>query len=109
MNSADQTNNASKRDATLRSEIARRLAESLIQSEGLLSLSQELDRKAIPNELLPQMEEDDARKALLQLFEANPNLLPSDSLGQAMSLPPDERGSWALEQLMSNLSNEDSS
>jgi hypothetical protein len=46
---------------------------------------------------------------LLQLFEANPSLLPVESLSQAMSLPPEERGSWALEQLMSNLSNEDSS
>src|SRR5438270_8605895 len=100
---------ALNREDTMRREIVKNLAESLIQSGGLLELSNELDQKGYPNQLDPRQSEEEAEKALLQLVENHPNLLNSDvPLSQVMKEDdPNERGLWALETFMSNLSNED--
>src|SRR6266436_1246982 len=107
-NSPGPTPSESKREDTLRREIVKNLAESLVQSRGLLALSNELERKGIPNQLHPEMSEEEASKVLLDLVE-NHNLLNSEtSLSEVMKLPPNERGAWALDQVEQNLSNEDS-
>jgi hypothetical protein len=106
-NSAAATKTASKQADTMLSEIVKNLAESLIQSGGLLELSNELDQRGVPNQLTPEMEPEAAARVLLQVVRSN-NLLRSDvPLKQVMKSPPNERGLWAHETLMSNLSNED--
>src|SRR2546426_3139254 len=105
-NSAAAPPTESKRESILRNEIVKNLAESLVQSWGLLELSNELDRKGYPNQLRREMSEEEAEQALLSLVENHPNLLNSDvPLNEVMKLDPNERGLWALEQVMSNLSN----
>jgi hypothetical protein len=100
----------SKQESILRNEIVKNLAESLVQFDGLLQLSNELDRKGYPNQLKAEMSKEDAEKALLMLVENHPNLLNSDvPLKEITIEPPHEQGVWALETFMSNLSNEDSS
>jgi hypothetical protein len=111
-NSAAPTPTASKQEDAdaMRNEIVRNLAELLVRFDGLLELSNELDRKGYPNQLDPRQSEEEAERALLMLVENHPNLLNSDvPLRQVMKSDPHGRGEWALDTFMANLSNEDSS
>jgi hypothetical protein len=106
-NSPDPTPSESKRDAILRKKIVRNLAESLVTCGGLLTLGNELERKGMPNRLQREMSVDEAEKALLEVIE-NHNLLPDGlKFGEVMSQPPNERGTWALSQVETQISNED--
>jgi hypothetical protein len=107
--SPEPTPSESKQDATILSAIVKNLAESLIQSGGLLELGNELERKGMPNHLQSEMEEPEATKALLEVIQNHNLLPPAAELRQHLHLPPNERGLWALEELNSAISNQDSS
>lgn len=103
-----QTPIESQPGGTMLKEIANALAESLVQSEGVLELSRLLDQKGVPNELRSGLEAPQLAPMLHDLIRDN-SLLSQEDLAQANLVNPSELGPWALEQLQASLSNQDSS
>ena len=101
----------SNRNDILRREIVKDLAELLIQFGGLQEVGNELEKNGMFNNLHNRMSEDEASQALFDLIE-NFSLFGSSAdydLKQIMKLHAHERGVWAYEQVLANISNADSS
>jgi hypothetical protein len=111
VNSAEATPTASRQGDTMLREIVKNFAECLINTGGLRELSNELERNGMFNNLHDRMSEEETSEALYDLVRGF-SLFGSSAdydLKQIMELDPHERGVWAYEQILSNISNEDSS